>query len=381
MSEKNKGKLDFSMKTVGKKVLWISTSEENPRSGEGTFLRLRDGAVLFAYTHFCGSAHDHGSAFLEARLSRDEGEHWSEPFLFLEKDPSAQNIMSPSLVRLADGDMGLVYLRKEKPEENTLYCVPIFRRSADEGKTWSAPVIMQSDKAYDCIVNDSVIVLPSGRLLAPVSRAGNGHYQYFGGDFCLLISDDGGATWQKTEPVTSPMRDSVGLQEPGVFAHENGELWAWFRTGYGYQYHSHSADGGKTWTAPVPNLLFSSPDSPMRVKRVGDRVISVFNPNPYRIFDRSTESWGSAKRTPLLCSISTDDGRSFDTTSKALSRGLIEPFVAQTFFLEADLADSYCYPAVIGVEDGFLVGYYHSAGSAFCLNCSKITKVRLDELQ
>ena len=34
------------MKKIGKQVLFLSTSEGNPRNGEGSFIRLKDGAIL-----------------------------------------------------------------------------------------------------------------------------------------------------------------------------------------------------------------------------------------------------------------------------------------------------------------------------------------------
>ena len=38
------------MKKVGKEVLFLATKENNPRNGEGTFIRLRDGRIMFAYS-------------------------------------------------------------------------------------------------------------------------------------------------------------------------------------------------------------------------------------------------------------------------------------------------------------------------------------------
>ena len=34
------------MKKVGKEVLWLSCSDENPRNGEGAFIRLKDGKIV-----------------------------------------------------------------------------------------------------------------------------------------------------------------------------------------------------------------------------------------------------------------------------------------------------------------------------------------------
>jgi hypothetical protein len=60
-------------------------------------------------------------------------------------------------------------------------------------------------------------------------------------------------------------------------------------------------------------------------------------------------------------------------------RGL-NSFTANCHLLEDDQRESYCYPAILEVADGFLVSYYHSNGTGICLNSAKITKVRYDEL-
>ena len=38
------------MKKVGRPVLFLATGPNNPRNGEGAFIRLKDGSILFAYT-------------------------------------------------------------------------------------------------------------------------------------------------------------------------------------------------------------------------------------------------------------------------------------------------------------------------------------------
>ncbi|MBQ0125930.1 MAG: exo-alpha-sialidase [Clostridiales bacterium] len=371
------------MKTVGKEVLKINTTLENTRNGEGTFARLDSGDILFAYTKFDVSQHDHGSACIAACVSHDEGETWGEPFVMIEKDDGAQNIMSPSFVMLDGGALGIVYLRKEKRGmENTLYCMPVFRSSRDGGKTWSEPAYMTDDPSYYVVVNDSVIRQKNGRILVPVSRAGNGHYEYFAGNTFFLYSDDLGKTWQRSDvTIVSPYEDKIGLQEPGVYEYENGDLWVWFRTGYGFQYQSFSHDGANTFTSPAPNFHFTSPDSPMRVKKVGALTVAVFNPLPYNCMREDVEKWHSPKRTPLVCAVSRDDGRSFDTTGKAASGTSLDGFAPNVYLIEGDTRDSYCYPAIIETKDGFLVSYYHSAGTDMCLNITKMTKIYFDELK
>ena len=365
---------------VGKQVLWIGTTKENPRNGEGAFARLKDGSILYLYTQFCeANGDDHGGARLCACFSRDEGETWTEPAVMIEKDEKAQNIMSPTLFRMKNGLLGVAYDRKEYSPDGALYCIQAFSFSEDEGKTWSPWKPIYPEKSYYCMVNDCALVQKNGRIVIPVGTGGDG-YRYFGSGVVNLISDDHGETWSRLpQTILSPYSDSWNLQEPGLLELDDGTLWEWFRTGYGYQYQSFSRDGGESWTRPEPNLYFSSPDSPMRVKRVGKFAVAVYNPMAYNAFSGVYERWGSVKRAPLLCAVSEDGGRSFDSTGQTVHRGFMEPFEKRLYALETELECSYCYPAIQETKDGFLVAYYHSDGGA-CLNCMKMVKVYFDEL-
>ena len=61
------------MKKIGKEVLFLSTGEKNPRNGEGSLLRLKDGRILYAYTQYYGDSwQDHATARVAACYSSDE---------------------------------------------------------------------------------------------------------------------------------------------------------------------------------------------------------------------------------------------------------------------------------------------------------------------
>ncbi len=391
------------MKKIGKEVLFLRTGEGNPRNGEGTFARLKDGRLMHLYTEYCGDAWvDHAVARLTACYSCDEGESWTEPAVYLLKDEKAENIMSPSLFRMKSGELGMVYLRKEckygspsEPSENGIVCMPMFIFSADEGKSWSEPIVCGVEDGYYCAINDGVAVQEDGRILLPMSH----HGTFFniagkdenslelnkmqdGGSVVIAYSDDCGRTWGTlAHRFFSPYVDSAGLGEPGVYVHENGDLWMYCRTAYGHQYQSYSRDGGTTWTPIAPNFCFTSPDAPMRVKKVGKYTVAVFNPLPYNCLRTDFSKRGNTKRTPFVCAVSTDDGHSFDTTGKPPVGGALAYFAKSAYLLEDDYRDSYCYPSIIEVKDGFLVAYYHSNGSSYTLNSTKMVKVLFSELE
>lgn len=380
------------MKRIGKEVAFLHTSAENSRNGEGSFLRLKDGSIMYAYTEYLGNDRaDHASARISACFSCDDGESFGAPRVLIEKDGNAENIMSVSLVRLVDGGIGIIYLRKEKMADGGIVCMPVFRRSDDEGKSFGEPCFCTDKEGYYCVINDGVIVQKSGRILVPLAYHGLRFDAYGictldlgkkGGTVRFVYSDDSGKSWHDMPTkIRSEYDDVTGFAEPGVYEYENGELWMWCRTSYGFQYQSRSLDGGSTWSTPSPHLCFSSPDAPMRVKRVGKYTVAVFNPVPYNAFSDSREAWGSPKRTPLVCAVSDNDGRSFDMPGERSVNRELANFAECLYLLEDDRAESYCYPAITETKDGFLVAYYHSAGSEDCLNCTKITKILYSELE
>lgn len=377
------------MKKIGKEVHFIKTKESNPRNGEGTFIRLKDGRIMHMYTEYYGTGWaDDAIAHLCACYSSDEGENWSESSVIIEKDPHHENIMSPSLFRMADGNIGVVYGVKEKIQEDAITCMPVFRSSSDEGKSWSEPVLCINVPGYYCAINDGVCVEKSGRILVPFALHGpcvkphsdNTGFSY-GGKVLIACSYDNGKTWgMLPQSFSSPIKDHFGLAEPGVYEHENGDLWMWCRTPYGFQYESRSTDGGISWSDVIPNFCFTSPDSPMRVKKVGKYTVAIFNPLSYNCLRTDHSARGNTKRTPLVCAVSTDDGRSFDTAGRTHVGGDFLSFTNCVRIIEDDYNDSYCYPSIIEVEDGFLVAYYHSNRSPYTLNSTKITKIYFDEL-
>ena len=364
---------------LGEEVLFLETSHENLRNGEGSFVRLRGGRIMYLFTQFYGTSRtDAATSRLAACYSDDEGESWSAPVTFLDKPDGALNIMSVSLLELQNGEIGLLFLQKMQTDKGKI-CVPLYSYSTDGGKSFSTPTLCFNEQSSFVVNNDRIIQLKSGRLIFPLADHG---LNYAPGKIRLCYSDDNGRTWHLTGvKAVSPYNDRTGFQEPGLFELDDGRLWLYFRTGYGHQYQSFSSDNGESFTPPCPNLYFTSPDSPMLIKRVGDYTLSIFNPMGYNCLSSRTESWGSVKRTPFVCAISVDGGKGFDSTDKSSYAGEMADFAKKCFFIEDDTSSSYCYPAVIEVAGGFLISYYHSNGTTHALNCAKITKITWSELE
>ena len=380
------------MKKVGRQVLFLSTDENNLRNGEGTFIRLKNGDVMYAFTEYMGQTKkDHGNARICCCISKDEGESWSERRPLIEMDEGAQNIMSVSLLRLKSGKLGVIYLRKSADSEGGCICMPVFRVSDNEGESFSNFVYCTDKKGYYCPFNGSAKVLKSGRIVLPVAYVMD-RYDIFkkgiktnrpecGPYVEILYSDNEGETWH-TMPhrFESPYADTNGLVEPGIYEQDDGSIFVWFRTVYGYQYQSVSKDGGKSWSKVEPNFFFTSPDSPMQVDRACKMTAAVFNPVPYYVGNQNREEWKSPKRTPLLITLDKNDGKVFSENKIRCANGGFLELENNTFVIEDDKNNSFCYPAIFDGGNYILVAYYHSNNTNWCLNCAKITKIDISEI-
>ncbi|HPI73166.1 MAG TPA: sialidase family protein, partial [bacterium] len=178
-------------------VLRLAPSVANPRNSEGDFIRLKNGALLFVYTHFTAGAADEATAHLAQRISHDQGKTWSEDDVVLVAQEGGLNVMSVSLERITPDTIGLFYLRKNSWQD----CRPMLRLSGDEGQTWGTAlaVFPQEDSSYYVMNNDRVVRMRDGRLLLPLALHYAAGWSKWTGQAQILCahSDDNGRTWSK----------------------------------------------------------------------------------------------------------------------------------------------------------------------------------------
>ncbi len=335
------------------RTLELPPEQGNPRNSEGAFVTLKDGRVLFVYTHYtAGKGGDHDPAHLAGRYSVDGGRTWTrEDRVFVENEGN-MNVMSVSLLRLKSGALALFYLVKNSPQDGR----PVMRLSSDEGATWGPPTACITDQVgYYVLNNDRVIQLASGRLVMPVClhwAQGEPKADWQGTLMCYL-SDDGGRSWRRSRDARKGYNADgkrVTTQEPGVVELKDGRVMMFIRTDGGCQYVSYSADGGDTWSPPTASDI-KSPLSPASIKRLpstGDLLL-VWN-------DHSDIPAGLVKRrVPLSTAISRDDGRTWEC-AKAL---------------EGNPKGWYCYSAICPAGDAVLLAYCAMSGLAH----SRITRV------
>ncbi len=337
--------------------LVLNPGEDNPRNSEGDFIALKDGRLLFVYSHYYGeSSSDHATAFLAGRYSSDQGETWTTEDEEILPNEGGMNVMSVSLLRLQNGDIALFYLRKNDTDD----CIPMMRISKDETKTWSEPIPCITDKeGYFVLNNDRVIQLADGRLLLAVARHAGPGMEWSGkGDIFSYYSDDNGQTWQSSEEVPNP--EGIVLQEPGVVELKDGSILMVIRSNAGVQCYSYSRDRGKTWSEVEKSTLVS-PVSPATIERIpgtGD-LLAVWNNNLSEDPDRAK------LRTPLNAAISRDEGKTWENVKT----------------LEDDPDGWYCYIAMEFVGEEVMLGYCagnRPAGTG--LSVTNLSKVSMDWL-
>ncbi len=339
----------------------LETGPDNPRNSEGAFLELNDGRLMFAYTRFYGGSDDNAGADIAAVYSSDNGLTWTrEPEIIIKND-AAENVMSVSLLRLADRRIALLYLRKNGLHD----CRPYLRFSSDEGKTWGPPILAIPAPGYFVVNNDRLVQLGSGRLIVPAAfhrLKGENPKDFKNFDpraiALFYLSDDGGRSWRESDSWWAlPAFSQTGLQEPGLIELKNGTLFAWARTDQGCQYGMISSDGGKTWSAPFP-APFKSPNSPLSMKRIpstGD-LLAVWNDHSGRFpYPKNHAVYGG--RTPLVSAVSRDEGKTWGNFRE----------------IENDPGSGYCYTAIDFKDKWVYLAYWHGESK----NGRSVTRLRL----
>jgi sialidase-1 len=317
--------------------LQLDATKANPRNSEGAFIHLKDGRLLFIYSHFTGGTADEAAADLVGRFSNDGGITWDVDAFQVVPREGKMNVMSASLLRLADGRIALFYLVKNSSSDCRLY----LRTSSDETRTWRGPTLCMQEEGYFVVNNDRVIQLQGGRLVVPTARH---HYAATPttrptgrGEVTCFLSDNSGKTWRAcSTTLEAPASSRAGFQEPAVVELADSRLLMLIRTDLGYQYQSISADGGQTWSPAIAGEL-ASPLSPASVKRIpGSRDLMVIW-NDHRHIAPALRN----ARTPLSVAMSKDDGKTWSESKT----------------LRDDPHGHYCYTAMQFIDDRVLIAF------------------------
>jgi len=161
--------------------------------------------------------------------STDEGKTWSKASTVVDTPADDRD---PSVACLPDGTLLCNFFTYGSFGE----CDTCVVRSADGGRTWSAPELAAPSFA----TSSPIRRLRSGRLLLIVYTVDGGGKRSYP---AVCLSDDKGRSWSSVHPIAE--KSGKTLDETDIFQRKDGSLLAVMRQ---VMCSAESRDGGKTWT-------------------------------------------------------------------------------------------------------------------------------------
>ncbi len=349
-------------------VYEIRPEKGNPRNSEGAFIRAKNGDILFAYSRYTGTSdHDHATCDIALLRSSNEGETWDfDGIIAKASDFGVNNIMSVSSLVQNDSSLSFYFLIKENDGTST-----IGRCISKDGIKFAPEDAERCNflakKGYYVVNNDRISRLSDGRIIFPAS-----YYYLTDGGYppakaTILVSyddgktiEDGGFYLESAHTINSKR----GLQEPGAIETDDG-IYMWFRTNYGCQYESRCEGLSFNFSTPLPSI-FTSPMSPMQIKRIDGVYYSIYNPIP--LYNGREFYPGTHGRDPIVIRKSLD-GVDFGPLN-VIDGG--------------DERRGYCYPAIFKTNDCCLLIAY-CRGDVFIdgglLDSTGIVKLKIDSIE
>lgn len=215
------------------------------------------------------------------RSTSADGIHWSDPVLV--RGAADWQMGAPLVTQ--DGEIHF-FITKLRTEGERRFIDVWHARSFDGRRRWSEPKRMFEGYVGALM---GAVELRSGRILVPFAYGdldrswstpaeGFDAFTYLGQHTTTVYySDDGGATWHKSNDlkVQTPDLHTLGAIEPVVVEVPGRGVYMLIRTQLGRFYESVSADGS-AWSRPVPGLRSS--DSPAGLARLPDgRLVLLWN--------------------------------------------------------------------------------------------------------
>jgi len=175
------------------------TGPDNLRNSEGAVIELRDGRLLLAYTHFYADADDFGAGDIRGKTSADGGKTWSAPFI-VQPNTGTYNTGRLALIRLPATSDGHAI----RPDILGLVYVDLgdfyhhrmyLKTSVDEAQNWSPPIPINETGMLGHICQRG-----DTAIVLKSGRILVPAYAMFGG-LCasfMFYSDNRGQSWQRS---------------------------------------------------------------------------------------------------------------------------------------------------------------------------------------
>ena len=274
-----------------------------PSCHGSTIVELPNGDLRAAW--YAGSREGAKDVAIFTSRKRQGSDHWMYPKMIVNTPNCSEG--NPVLFGDAKGDVWLFYV--------TMYgdrwteCKIYFLKSETMGRTWEESGVLRDELGW--MTRNKPLYLSNGDILLPVYDERNWHSM-------VMISEDGGETWNTYGDLTSPK----GVIQPTVVQREDGSLLMLMRSRDGEIWRSTSDDLGRSWKAAHPTEL-PNPNCGVDMARLHSGNIALVYNDTRR------------GRTPLTVALSTDEGESWGHKRD----------------LETEMGE-YSYPAVIQSRDG-----------------------------
>lgn len=295
-----------------------------PQCHASTLVVLQGEEILAAW--FAGTKE--GQDDVAIWCARRKDGVWQDPFVAAdEPDVPCWN---PVLFAGEDGALFLYY----KAGKTTAGWSTKVAVSHDNGYTWSqSQELVPGDKGGRGPVKNKIIRLSDGTWAAPASLEGETYWDCF-----VDLSGDQGKTWTaRMVPFAKEGLKGPGIIQPTLWESAPGHVHMLARSSEGCLYRSDSQDYGHTWSPVYPSPLPNNNSGVDAVRLDNGDVALVYNP--------VSGNW--AGRSPIVCSVSKDNGHTWD-----------EGFVLDHNAQPADFWDGeFSYPAIVAQGSDIYVTY------------------------
>ena len=282
-------------------VLKWSRGTHGYRGSMGDVVQLKDGTLLMSFTR---------GGIMGIR-STDQGKTWGDPFPLVPdpKPPAKGYFCHPSFLRVKNGDILLSYIYSTYPT-TPYFGHNYYRRSADEGKSWTDQFLMTPHPGYVIVHNDRLFTLSTGRIVAMAELkahmpSSDDHSGYVGTAF---FSDDLGYSWQVSKNTVD--MQPMEVQEAGGVELKDGRVMMFARSYSGHPVRAYSSDGCATWSNGEEMRELEMPYAGMptvvRIPSTGDLLFLWISGKSVDKQDPKVN-----RRCTLTSAISKDDGKTF----------------------------------------------------------------------
>lgn len=279
------------------------------RGNNGDLLHMKDGSVIFCYTEYGETGG------IMVKKSTDEGKTWSEPSVLIPQPrlPGKGRYIHPSLLRVKNDEILIAYNYSTHP--TTPYFAKVFyRRSADEGRTWSDQLLVTPYPGYTLVHNDKLFSLKDGRIIAVAEQkeympSSHDHTGYVG---LCFYSDDNGHSWHPSKNKVDLYKSKkIEVQEADAVELKDGRLMMFARTYSGFPVRAYSKDRGETWSEGEPikelKMPYAGLPTVRRIPSTGDLLFIWISERS----DLEENGKKLARRCALTIAISKDEGKTF----------------------------------------------------------------------